>query len=198
MITGIASTPELDRAGDILDPAGATFRIRSRCCSITTRSSPIGTATLTARAEGIAFEATLPTVDEPGPLKTRVDDAWQCIKAGVISGVSIGYRILQGGVEQLKSGARRITKIGNLRTVARHDSRERQRHDPAREVTRGPAPPTEKPVMKQTISEHIQNLENKRAALAATMTEIMESAAGEGKTLEADAGRRSTTAWRCR
>jgi len=38
--------------------------------------------------------------------------------------------------------------------------------------------------MKPTTAEHIQNLENKRAALAATMTEIMETAAGENTTLE--------------
>ena len=41
--------------------------------------------------------------------------------------------------------------------------------------------------MKATTGEHIQNLENKRAALAARMTEIMEAGATDGATLEAEA-----------
>jgi HK97 family phage major capsid protein len=44
-----------------------------------------------------------------------------------------------------------------------------------------------RPIMKTTPGEHIQNLENKRAATAARMTEIMETAATEGVTLEAEA-----------
>jgi HK97 family phage prohead protease/HK97 family phage major capsid protein len=184
LISGIASTPELDRVGDIFDPAGATFRNPIPLLFHHDEKSPIGTATLKVTAEGIAFEAMLPMVDDPGPLKTRIDDAWQCLKAGVITGASIGYRILQGGVEQLKSGARRISKseICELSLVtipANAQATIRLVKSLAAERR-----PIERPRMKQTISEHIQNLENKRAALAATMTEIMEGAAGEGKTLE--------------
>ena len=40
--------------------------------------------------------------------------------------------------------------------------------------------------MKPTAAEHIQNLENKRAAVAGRMTEIMTAAADTGTTLEAD------------
>ena len=98
MITGIASTPELDRQGDILDPAGVTFRNPVPLLLHHDDRQPIGTAYLAVTPHGIPFEATFPSVDEPGPLKARVDDAWQCLKAGVISGVSIGYRILDGGV----------------------------------------------------------------------------------------------------
>ena len=39
--SGIASTPELDRQGDIVDPAGVTLpQPAARCCSITTSSNP--------------------------------------------------------------------------------------------------------------------------------------------------------------
>ena len=31
-------------------------------------------------------------VDEPGPLQTRLDTAWQEIKAGLVRGLSIGFR----------------------------------------------------------------------------------------------------------
>ena len=104
--TGIASTPELDREGDMVDPAGVRFRNPVPLLYHHDQTQPIGTAHLSVTADGILFEASLPTIDEPGPLKTRVDDAWQCIKAGVITGVSIGHLPTKGGDERLASGAR--------------------------------------------------------------------------------------------
>ena len=52
------------------------------------------------------------------------------IKAGVITGVSIGHRILEGGVEYLTVRRAPHHQNRNLRAVARHDSRERARDDP--------------------------------------------------------------------
>lgn len=183
--SGIASTPELDRAGDIVDPAGVTFRQSIPLLFHHDPKQPIGRVTLTRTPQGIAFDATLPVIDEPGPLKTRVDEAWQCIKAGVITGVSIGHRILEGGVEYLKNGARRLTKTEicelSLVTIPANANASillvKSLAAPCRQ---------EKPAMKQTATEHIQALENKRAALAARMTEIMQTAADEGVTLEAE------------
>ncbi len=183
--SGIASTPELDRQGDIVDPAGVTFKNPLPLLFHHDLRQPIGTVILTKTPDGILFEATLPTIDEPGPLKTRVDEAWQCVQAGVMTGVSIGTRILRGGAEYLKSGARRLTRteICELSLVTL----------PANAnasillvKSLAPARRTEMPAMKQTATEHIQNLENKRAVLASRMTEIMETAAGEGTTLEAE------------
>ena len=184
-ISGLASTPEVDRQGDIFDPAGATFRNPVPLLLHHDDKHPIGIAHLAVTAEGITFDATFPDVDEPGPLKARIDDAWQCLKAGVISGASIGFRILEGGVGYLKSGGRRLIKTEicelSLVTIPANQSAT------IRLVKSLAAPRRpEQPVMKQTISEHIQNLENKRAALAATMTTIMETAAGENQTLEPD------------
>ena len=180
--SGIASTPELDRQGDIVDPAGVTFANPLPLLFHHDTRQPIGRVTLTATPQGILFEATLPIVEEPGPLKTRVDDAWQCIKAGVITGVSIGHRILKDGVEYLKSGARKLTKTEicevSLVTIPANAN--------ATILTvKSLAMPRikEKPAMKQTTAEHIQALENKRAALASRMTEIMQSAADAGETL---------------
>ena len=75
--SGIASTPELDREGDMVDPAGVRFRNPVPLLFHHDQTQPIGTANLSVTADGILFEARLPIVDEPGPLKTRVDDAWQ-------------------------------------------------------------------------------------------------------------------------
>jgi len=185
MIRGIASTPEVDRQGDVFDPAGATFKNPVPLLLHHDVQSPVGMAQLAVTPDGITFEATFPFVDEPGPLKARIDDAWQCLKAGVITGASIGYRILDGGLEHLKSGMRRITKseICELSLVTIPANA----HATIRLVKSLAAPRRpEKPVMKPTITEHIQALENKRAALAAKMTEIMETAADESKTLEAE------------
>ena len=106
----MASTPELDRQGDSLDPAGATFAASIPLLFHHDAKQPIGRVTLTRTPQGIAFDAELPEIDEPGPLKARVDEAWQSIKAGLISGVSIGHRILAGGVEYLRDGTRKLTK----------------------------------------------------------------------------------------
>ena len=48
----------------------------------------------------------------------------------------------------------------------------------------------------QTAAEHIQNIENKRAAHVARMADIMKAAADENRTLVEDEGRRNMTAWR--
>lgn len=108
--SGIASTPELDRSGDMVDPAGVTFRNPLPLLFHHDTKQPIGRVTLTRTPDGIRFDAILPVIDEPGRLKDRVDEAWQSIKAGVITGVSIGHRILENGVEYLKTGGRRLLK----------------------------------------------------------------------------------------
>ena len=72
--SGIASTPELDRQGDSFDPAGATFRDSLPLLFHHDPKQPIGRVTLTRTPAGIVFDATIPEVDEPGPLKTRVDE----------------------------------------------------------------------------------------------------------------------------
>ena len=180
--SGIASTPELDRQGDQVDPAGVTFRNPVPLLFHHDPKQVIGSVVLTATPHGILFEATLPTIDDPGALKARIDEAWHSIKAGLITGVSIGHRILDGGLEYLKNGTRRLTKTEicelSLVTIPANASAS------ILLVKSLAAPPRqEKSAMKKTPAEHIQNLENKRAALAARMTEIMRVAADEDRTL---------------
>jgi HK97 family phage major capsid protein/HK97 family phage prohead protease len=182
MISGIASTPELDRQGDIFDPAGATFRNPVPLLLHHDERQPVGTAYLAVTPAGITFDATFPYVEEPGPLKARIDDAWQCLKADLVSGASIGFRILAGGVQYLKSGARKLVKTEicelSLVTIPANASAT------IRLVKSLAAPRrTETHVMKPTISEHIQNLENKRAAVAGRMADIMKGGADEDRTL---------------
>jgi HK97 family phage major capsid protein/HK97 family phage prohead protease len=108
---GVATTPELDRQGHSVDPAGVTFRNPLPLLFHHDTQKPIGRVTLfPATAEGIAFEATLPDVLEPGALRDRVNEAWHSIKAGLMHGVSIGFRLLDDAVERLPGGGLRLLK----------------------------------------------------------------------------------------
>lgn len=104
-LTGIATTPEPDRAGDIVEPLGAKFAAEIPFLWQHHHDMPIGTVRLSAPTKaGIKFVAKVAKIDEPGPLKDMVDMAWQAIKAGLVKGTSIGFRSLahdymsEGGV----------------------------------------------------------------------------------------------------
>jgi HK97 family phage major capsid protein/HK97 family phage prohead protease len=184
--TGIASTPELDRQGDLFDPSGASFRNPLPLLFHHDQKQPIGRVTLAKSAAGITFDAVIPVVEEPGALKARTDEAWHSIKAGILTGVSIGFRALEGGIDYLKDGARRISRaeICELSLVAIPMNASASiltvKSLSARPGARGTA-------MKQTTAEHITALENKRAALTGRMSEIMETAAADAATLTDDA-----------
>ena len=52
----------------------------------------------------------MPLVDEPPSLKDRVDVAWSSIKAGLIRGVSIGYRTVDADVQRKNGRVSRSQK----------------------------------------------------------------------------------------
>jgi HK97 family phage major capsid protein/HK97 family phage prohead protease len=170
--SGIASTPELDRQGDMVDPAGVTFRNPLPLLFHHDTKQPIGTVVLTATPEGILFEATLPIVDEPGRFKDRVDEAWHSIKAGVISGISIGHRILAGGVEHLKSGGRKITKSEicelSLVTIPANANASIR-------LVKSLAAPRRPENAAMTIADQIITGETRHAANLARMTALLDS-----------------------
>ena len=106
MFTGWATTPETDRVQDTIDPMGAVFKNPIVLLHQHRHDAPIGTVTLEKPTEkGIQFTAEIPVIDEPGPLKDRVDTAWGEIKAGIVRAVSIGFRPIKyahkddGGIE---------------------------------------------------------------------------------------------------
>jgi HK97 family phage major capsid protein/HK97 family phage prohead protease len=163
--SGIASTPELDRQGESLDPAGVTFRESVPLLWHHDPRQPIGRVTLTATPAGILFDATIPDIHEPGALKTRCDEAWQSIKAGVITGVSVGLR-------KLAQQARRITQSEicelSLVTIPANASAS---------IRTIKAFATERPVM--TAAEQIQTLEQTRTDLATKMASLLEDQADD-------------------
>ena len=197
IITGLASTPTPDRRGDILEPLGATFRNPLPLLLHHDRERPVGRVTLTATSSGIAFEAQLPEVATPGLVRDRVNEAWDSIKAGLITGVSIGFRPLADGIKALKSGGFHLlrTEICELSLVtvpANIDTTIQtiKSFDAPHLAASGRHPlgvtgTTQNTAMTPTTTaDHIQNLENKRAATTARMVEIMEAGAADGATLD--------------
>ena len=109
---GMATTPTPDRVDDVIEPRGAKFANPLSLLLHHDHKQPVGTAKLLkATDDGIPFEASLPDIQEDGKLKERVDEAWHSVKYRVIRGVSIGFRAMEDGIELLRTGGLRFTKI---------------------------------------------------------------------------------------
>lgn len=207
IITGIASTPSPDRDGDIMEPEGAKFRSDTPFLWQHDRSQPIGTCTPKMVKGGLEITAKLvkPTPDMPSQLAARLDEAWASIKAGLVRGLSIGFRPIEysfldeGGIRFLSWDLLEVSAVTipanaecSIQTVKSFD----------RQFLA--ASGNEKPVVKTSktagatalkinkgnntmnISEQIKSFEAKRAALAASLDEVMSKAAEEGRTLDAE------------
>jgi uncharacterized protein len=104
-VEGIASTPTVDRQGDSVDPLGAKFTAPMPLLWQHDAHKPVGQMTFARPTKsGIPFKAQIPKISEAGTLKDRVDEAIQSLKYGLVSAVSIGFRILQDGYEVMDGG----------------------------------------------------------------------------------------------
>lgn len=92
IITGIASTPEPDRADDIMVPEGAKYSLPMPFLWQHESDEPIGhVIDVKVTPQGIEATMQIVKVEEEGKLKERLDEAWQSIKAGLVRGLSIGF-----------------------------------------------------------------------------------------------------------
>jgi len=108
-IEGIASTPTVDRVGDIVEPAGLSFSKEAPLLLNHDHSQPVGTVTFSQpTAKGLPFKAKIAKVSEPGKVKDRTDEAWHSVKNGLIKGVSIGF--IPQESKPLSNGGTRFTK----------------------------------------------------------------------------------------
>lgn len=109
VIEGIASTPSPDRVGDVVEPAGAKFKLPLPLLWQHQHDQPIGHVEFAqARKDGIPFRARILKIDEPGRLKDRLDEAWQSIKHGLVRAVSIGFKNIEHSV--MEDGGWRFLK----------------------------------------------------------------------------------------
>ena len=93
IIEGIATTPTPDRSGDVVDPKGAKFQLPLPLLWQHDSSQPIGKILdAIVSDQGIKIRGQIANVPEPGVLKDRLDEAWQTLKAGLVGGLSIGFK----------------------------------------------------------------------------------------------------------
>ena len=109
--TGVASTPNQDRAKDIMVPDGAEYQLPMPLLFHHEMKKPIGQV-LSAKVteQGIEVEIQIPEIKEEGKLKERVDEAYQSLKYDLVKGLSVGFIPDWGEAEYLKNGGIRFNK----------------------------------------------------------------------------------------
>jgi HK97 family phage prohead protease len=103
VIRGIATSPSVDRMGDIVEMDGVRVAPDIPLFLYHDSTKTVGRAKFEKPTKkGIPFEAKLPKVVEEGALKARIDEAWQMVRYKLITAVSIGfsaeeYSFIEGG-----------------------------------------------------------------------------------------------------
>lgn len=205
---GIASTPSVDRMGDVVEPKGMTIKLPAPLLWQHNSREPIGWVTVAkATAEGIEVECEVASVAEEGKLKERLDDAWQTLKAKLVRGLSIGfdpiesahidgtygYRFLKWEMLELSCVTIPANADCSIQAIKSIDqqllaaSGVRQRAVVVRlDSLPGASGQKPKTIPKEkdmrTIKEQIEALENKRAASVARREAVQAKALEEGRT----------------
>jgi HK97 family phage major capsid protein len=209
--SGIASTPQIDRDGDIIEPLGVSFENPLPLLLHHDAKSPVGTVHFDPpTAQGIRFEASIAKVDEPGKVKERTDEAWHSVKHHLIRAVSVRVRAKRDDVKKLASGGLHWLKsnlaelslvtIGSNPGALIETIRSLDHGRPAaigtgpvdddtprdRGTVRVVAKAAAKGASMKTIPEQIKDFEATRVSLAARMTELMNESATKGESLDAE------------
>jgi HK97 family phage prohead protease len=94
--SGIATTPSVDRGGDIVEPKGAEFQLPIPLLWQHDARAPIGWITQAKVTDkGIEVTGEIASIDEPGNLRDRLEEAWQSMRAKLVRGLSIGFKPLE-------------------------------------------------------------------------------------------------------
>lgn len=110
-IRGIASTPTVDRMGDVVNPLGAMFKTPMPLLWQHKEDLPVGHVTFAQPTKkGIPFEAQIPVIKEAGRLKDRVDEAIHSLKYKLVAFVSIGFSAVEGAIKRLEGGGLQFDK----------------------------------------------------------------------------------------
>ena len=110
--SGMATTPQPDRIGDIIEPLGCAFANPMPLLLLHDHASPVGTVRFgTPTHDGVPFDAEIPDVHEPGLVKDLTDKAAHMVKYGLVRAVSIGFRAFADAVERIAAtGGKRFLK----------------------------------------------------------------------------------------
>lgn len=204
-IEGIASTPTVDRVGDIVRPKGAKYKLPMPLLWQHNRHAPVGNVTF-AKADdnGIKFRAEFANILEPGKLKDRVDEAWQSVKYGLVRAMSIGFKILDfepidpkepfGGwdikewdwleLSAVTIPANADCTITTVRSIVESELAAMGDKSSAGASAPRKSVRIKDQTMKKSIAEQISAFEAARASKAARMNEIMDASGEKGETLD--------------
>lgn len=213
IISGMATTPEPDRDGDIIDPMGVKFNGSAPLLWMHRHDLPVGSVEFgKPTKDGVPFTARLPKVTQPIGLASRIEEAWQSVKSGIVRAVSVGFRPLEWSVIE-ETGGYRFTSIdlyelslvsvpaqpnATITQVKAYDATLRaSMSDETDKGVKTPSEATEKKSKTIKISKHplegkIMDLNEKlkgfkaeRAAKAKKMDEMMEKSLEGGETFDA-------------
>jgi HK97 family phage major capsid protein/HK97 family phage prohead protease len=219
-ITGIATTPSTDRVGDIVESRGAEFSLPIPLLWQHDHGQPIGHVTeAKVTDKGISITAQIKRIDEEGSLKSRLDDAWQSVKYGLVRGLSIGFKPVE--MERIKdSYGMRFTKwqwlelsavtvaangdctISTIKTIdtamraatGHTQSDEPTPPAPGKSITKVvKAQEAKSQMSKKSYAEQISAFEATLQAKNAEIDTIMDAAAEKGETLDAEAKEKCDT-----
>lgn len=202
-IRGIATTPAPDRVQDVVVPEGAKFALPLPLLWQHDASQPIGHVTeATVTAKGIEVVAKIAK-----GVDVEIDRAWNRIKAGLVRGLSIGFRGLES--EEIPgSWGRKFTSWewmelsavtipanaeASILAVKQYDTEQRAASGQkavGSEIGASAVPVKsangDKQMSKKTFAEQISAFEATRAAKSARMAELMDASAESGETLDAE------------
>ena len=103
--SGVATSPQVDRVGDVIEPLGCTYSNPTVLLWQHQHDCPIGSVHFDPPTKsGVTFRARIPKIDEPGPLQDSTSTAWNAVKAGIVRAVSVGFRPLDGQVTRNAAG----------------------------------------------------------------------------------------------
>src|SRR5262245_59171360 len=197
-ITGMATTPAPDRLEDVVEPEGAQFKLPMPLLWQHDSGQPIGHVTHAKVSKaGIEIVAKIAK-----GVTDEIDRAWKLIKAGLVPGLSIGFKPVEHEFIKETKGIR-FTKwdwleLSAVTIPANAEATIATVKAASGQKTRGVVhlnPPgasgssqrkiAQEGTMK-TIAEQITALEAKRAASAARMEAVMQKSADEDRTSTAD------------
>jgi HK97 family phage major capsid protein/HK97 family phage prohead protease len=206
-ITGIATTPAADRLNDVVEPRGAQFNLPIPLLWQHDSHQPIGQVTHAKVGNGgieIVAKIAKGVTDE-------IDRAWSLIKAGLVPGLSIGFKSIEHELIPKSKGIRftkwlwlelsavtipanaeaTITTIRSIDTALRAVPGQSKPRSVAHLNHPGASGQTQRKSAQEgtnmkTITEQITALEAKRAASAARMDAVMQKSLDEDRTSTAE------------
>jgi HK97 family phage prohead protease len=206
ILTGMATTPTPDRLEDVVVPEGAQFKLPMPLLWQHDSKQPIGQVTHAKVSKaGIEIVAKIAK-----GVTAEIDRAWSLIKAGLVTGLSIGFKPIEFEWIEETKGMRfikwdflelsAVTIPANsectIATVKSIDAAQRAAlgHSKSRSVVHlnppGASGQTQRKFTQEgkdmkTIAEQITALEAKRAASAARMEAVMQKTLDEDRTSDA-------------